>query len=73
MRWTVFSDFGTVWGTDFPTGVTGAKDSSLRTSLGVGLLWDTVVGPLSFYWANPVSKESHDKTKTFQFTIGTRL
>ena len=73
MRWTVYSDFGTVWGTDFPNGVTGAKDSALRTSVGVGLLWDTVVGPLSFYWAKPVSKEDHDKTKTFQFNIGTRL
>ena len=73
MRWTVYSDFGTVWGTDFPNGVTGAKDSALRTSVGVGLLWDTVVGPLSFYWAKPVFKEKHDKTKTFQFNIGTRL
>jgi len=73
MRWTIFSDFGSVWDTDFPNGVTGANDSAIRTSLGFGLLWDTVVGPLSFYWANPVSKESHDKTKTFQFTIGTRL
>ena len=73
MRWTVFSDFGSVWGTDYPSGVTGANDKSMRSSVGVGLLWDTVVGPLSFYWANPVSKKSYDKTKTFQFTIGTRL
>ncbi|MEC7211032.1 MAG: BamA/TamA family outer membrane protein [Pseudomonadota bacterium] len=45
----------------------------MRTSVGVGLLWDTVLGPLSFYWANPTSKKSYDKTKTFQFAIGTRL
>jgi len=32
-----------------------------------------VLGPLSFYWANPVSKKAYDKTKNFQFTIGTRL
>ena len=73
MRWTVFSDFGSVWGTDYPSGVTGANDKSMRSSMGVGLLWDTVIGPLSFYWANPVSKKSYDKTKTFQFIIGTRL
>jgi outer membrane protein insertion porin family len=73
MRWTVFSDFGSVWGTDYPSGVTGANDKSMRSSVGVGLLWDTVVGPLSFYWANPVSKKSYDKNKTFQLTIGTRL
>jgi len=73
MRWTVFSDFGSTWDTDYPKGVTGANDSSLRQSIGAGLLWDTVVGPMSFYWAKPVSKKSHDKTKTFQFTIGARL
>lgn len=73
MRWTVYSDFGSVWDTDFPNGVTGANNNSIRTSVGVGLLWDTVVGPLSFYWANPLSKEPYDQTKTFQFTIGTRL
>ena len=73
MRWTVFSDFGSVWDTDYPSGVTGANEQSMRSSVGVGLLWDTVLGPLSFYWASPVSKKSFDKTKTFQFTIGTRL
>ena len=26
MRWTLFSDFGSVWDTDYPSGVTGAKD-----------------------------------------------
>ena len=73
MRWTVFSDFGSVWETDYPSGVTGANDSSIRSSLGVGLLWDTFIGPMSFYWAKPTTKKSYDKTKTFQFTIGTRL
>jgi outer membrane protein insertion porin family len=73
MRWTVFSDVGSVWDTDFPTGVTGANDNSLRSSLGVGILWDTFIGPMSFYWANATSKKSYDQTSTFQFAIGTRL
>ncbi len=73
MRWTVFSDFGSVWETDYPSGVTGANDTSIRNSLGVGLLWDTYIGPMSFYWAKPTAKKSYDKTRTFQFTIGTRL
>ena len=73
MRWTVFSDFGSVWETDYPSGVRGANDSSIRTSLGAGLLWDTFIGPMSFYWAKPTAKKSYDQTKTFQFTIGTRL
>ena len=73
LRWTVFSDFGSVWDTDYPTGVTGANNSAIRTSLGAGFLWDTVIGPLSFYWADAISKESYDRLKRFQFQIGTRL
>ena len=73
VRWTVFSDFGSVWATDFPSGVTKPDDQAMRSSLGFGILWNTVIGPLSFYWANPVAEQSHDNTKTFQFSIGTRL
>lgn len=73
MRWTVYTDYGSVWGTDYPTGVTGANDSSMRTSAGFGILWDTGIGPLSFYWADAIESKHYDKKRRFQFTIGTRL
>lgn len=73
LRWTAYTDFGSVWGSDYPAGVTKPDDESLRASLGVGLLWDTVIGPMSFYWADPISKQSHDETKRFQLSIGTRF
>ena len=73
MRWTVFSDFGSLWGTDYPTNVTQPEAKDVRASLGFGIYWATAIGPLSFSWANPISKMSHDKTKTFQFNIGTRF
>ena len=73
VRWTVFSDFGSVWDTDFPSGVTKPNDSAMRQTVGFGFLWDTAIGPLTFYWADPISKESHDRTKRFQFNIGTRF
>ncbi len=73
MRWTLFADYGSAWGTDFPTGVLGAEDENMRQSVGFGLLWDTAIGPLSFYWAEPFSKQPYDKLREFQFTIGTRL
>ena len=73
MRWTLFADYGSAWGTDFPTGVIGAEDNNMRQSLGFGLLWDTAIGPLSFYWAEPIAKQTYDKLREFQFTIGTRL
>ncbi len=73
LRWTVFSDFGSTWDTDYKTGVLGANDNDMRQSVGFGLLWDTGIGPLSFYWADAVSKTSYDKVKRFQFNIGTRF
>ena len=73
VRWTVFTDFGSLWGTDYPSGVTQPNASNMRASVGAGVYWNTAIGPLSFSWANPISKMSHDTTKTFQFNIGTRL
>ena len=73
VRWTVFSDFGSLWGTDYPTNVTEADANDIRASLGLGFYWSTAIGPLSFSWASPINKMDHDKTRTFQFNIGTRL
>jgi outer membrane protein insertion porin family len=70
MRWTIFSDFGSVWGTDYPEGVIGAENDSLRTSAGWGLLWDTAIGPMTFMWAYPIQEEEYDRTKIFQFRFG---
>lgn len=73
LRWTVFYDFGSLWGTDYPTGVTGADDNDLRSSLGYGFFWDTAIGPLSFFWSIPLTEQSYDKTQEFQFSIGGRF
>jgi outer membrane protein insertion porin family len=45
----------------------------MRIGAGVGIFWNTAIGPLSFSLAKPLSKMAHDTTKTFQFNIGTRL
>ena len=73
IQWTVFTDFGSLWDTDYPTGVTQPNVSKLRSSVGAGFFWSTGIGPLSFSWAKPLSKMPHDTTRTFQFNIGTRL
>ena len=73
IRWTVFTDFGSLWGTDYPSGVTKPNATQMRVSAGVGVFWSTAIGPLSFSWAKPLSKMTHDTAKTFQFNIGTRL
>ena len=73
MRWTAFVDAGSVWGTDYPNNVIKPDDDSLRSSFGYGILWDTVIGPMSFVWAYPIDKESHDEAKVFQFKFGGRF
>ena len=73
MRWTVFTDHGALWDTDYPSGVRGAQDKDIRSSVGYGLLWDTAIGPMSFLWAHPLDKQDYDKTKVFQFKFGGRF
>ena len=73
MRWTTFVDAGSLWGTDYPQGVIKPDDDAMRSSFGYGILWDTVIGPMSFVWAYPIDKETHDKTKVFQFSFGGRF
>ena len=45
--------------------------SKLRSSTGLSVNWFTVVGPLSFSYAIPLSSEPTDKTESFRFRIGT--
>jgi len=80
MRGAVYTDAGQVTGykgiTYLPqTGETIdlANDSMIRTSVGVGLIWDSPFGPLRFDLAYPITKESYDKTQIFRFGGGTKF
>ena len=73
VRWTVFYDFGSLWGVDNTSGVTGADDSSMRSTFGYGVFWDTAIGPLTFSWTVPIAEESYDETQSFQFSLGGRF
>ena len=63
-----FLDIANLWGVDDNS----LDDSSeIRSSLGIGVDWFTPVGPLSFSFAQPISKGSSDKVETFRFNLGT--
>ena len=47
------------------------ESSKIRSSTGVAVNWFTVIGPLSFSYAIPLSSETSDKTESFRFRIGT--
>lgn len=64
----VFFDAANVWGVDYDSSL---ENNKIRSSIGLGLDWFTLIGPLNFSIALPLSKEDTDKTESFRFNIGT--
>ena len=67
----VFFDAANVWGVDYDSSID--DKSAVRSSAGVALNLMTPIGPLSFSFANALSKASSDKTETFRFNLGTQF
>ncbi len=64
----IFLDAANVFGVDYNSSLDSSK---IRSTLGFGVDWFTVIGPLNFSVAQPISKADTDKTETFRFNIGT--
>ncbi len=65
----LFFDAGSIWGVDYDSSLDdGGK---LRSSIGIGIDWFTVVGPLNFTLSEAISKGENDITQSFRFNIGT--
>ena len=62
-----FVTTGSIWDSDYST----TSDVDLRTSIGSSFDFITPIGPLSFSYASPIQKNNSDKTRPFNFTIGT--
>ncbi len=64
-RISAFVDAGNVfgYGEDF-------KPGNLRYSTGLGLSWNSPMGPLRFALAKPLNTKSTDKLQRFQFQLG---
>ena len=66
-----FFDAASVWGVDYDSSINAAYGGTIRSSIGIGIDWFTVLGPLNFSFAHPISKEEDDSTESFRFNIGT--
>ena len=66
---SIFMDAASVWGIDYDDSI--SENSEIRTAVGIGLNWTTVVGPLSFSLSQPLTKADTDVTETFRFNLGT--
>ncbi len=91
IKLAAFADAGNLWHYQGPTSwnVTGEtlqvgldSASMIRTSIGVGLLWDSPLGPLRFDLAYPLTKycatpvggaQVCDRTQIFRFSGGARF
>jgi outer membrane protein insertion porin family len=89
MRFAMFADAGQLLDYKGPTswdvtgeqlttcnnGVVGqlCNDTMVRSSAGVGLIWDSPFGPLRFDLAYPITKQTYDHTQIFRFGGGTKF
>ena len=64
----MFADAANIWGVDYDSSL---DKNGIRSSVGIGIDWLTAVGPLTFSFAHPVTKEPSDIEETFRFNIGT--
>ena len=64
----LFFDAATLREVDYDSSL---ESSKIRSATGIAVNWFTIIGPLSFSYAIPLSKETTDQTESFRFRIGT--
>ena len=65
----VFLDVGTVWGVDYSSSIDDSN--KIRSSSGIALEFFTPIGPMSFSYAETITKADTDVTESFRFQLGT--
>ena len=65
---SVFFDAGNVWGVDYDDTIDDSN--KLRSSSGVAASWISPLGPMTFIFAQNLSKAKTDKTEFFNFNLG---
>lgn len=73
LRGAMFADAGALWGPSaFASSLPGAVGTghAMRASVGVGLVWDSPLGPIRADYAVPLLKQTFDKTQPFSFGAG---
>jgi outer membrane protein insertion porin family len=70
VRASVFADAGSLWGTN-TTGASvpglAGNSAAVRASAGVGIVWDSPLGPLRADYAVPLAAQPFDKLQAFSF------
>ena len=76
LKVAAFSDVGSLWATSASTATNLspsqqiANSRAIRSSVGAGLIWDSMFGPIRVDYAYPLTKQPYDVTQRFQFSAG---
>lgn len=74
VKGAVFSDFGSVWGSELKIPDNPILDKKkMRASVGVGISWNSPFGPLRIDYAIPVKKQKHDDLQRVFFGVSSRF
>jgi len=65
----IFFDAANIWGVDYDSSIDDT--SEIRSSIGIGVDYLTIIGPLSFSLSQVISKSDNDIEETFRFNLGT--
>ncbi len=66
---SIFLDVANLWGVDYDSSID--ESNEIRSSIGIGIDWYSVVGPINFSLTEAISKADSDITESFRFNIGT--
>ena len=66
---SLFIDSGNVWSVDYSDSIDDSN--KIRSAIGVSANVFTTIGPLSFTFAQDITKATNDETETFNFRLGT--
>jgi outer membrane protein insertion porin family len=73
----VFMDYGILGrppaAEDYYAGYKNYIDQDWRASYGVGIYWNTPMGPMNFSWGWPLSKKSYDREQKFLLSFATQF
>ncbi len=70
IRGALFAEAGTLFDNDFSGGGFVANDnSSIRSSVGASIIWDSPFGPLRADFSHVLQRESFDREQVFRFGV----
>lgn len=76
LKAAIFADAGSLWGTGASNYGPALSQSlvsnsqAIRSSVGAGLIWDSILGPLRVDYAYPLTKGPYDITQRLHFGFG---